>query len=188
MPSIGPMERTLIAGSVVNGILGTAAGALMAGMQGAKLGLILGLLLAALPIATREVWSWLGRPNGLPCFVIAQIGATAISVAQAIANIVGSVIGPVVARLRGPVLVAGIVADVLARALAGVLGGLWRIVATPLGLANIAAVAVIIGNLAGLDFASPVAFLGLGMLLLVLMVSESERRDEEAAQQPWREP
>lgn len=184
MASIGPAQRALIAASVVNGSLGMAAGALVAGVLGAKLGLILGLLLAVLPIATREASAWLGRPDGLFRFVIAQIATAVIGTAQVIANIVGSLVARVAGLMQGPVVVVRILIDVLARAFTGLLGRLWRLVATPLGMANVAATAVIAANLAGLDFASPVAFLGLGMLVLVLLVSESERRDEEAASQP----
>ena len=50
MPSIDPSERGLIIASVVNGLLGTAIGVLAAGMSGAKIGLIVGLMVAVLPL------------------------------------------------------------------------------------------------------------------------------------------
>ena len=53
-----------------------------------------------------------------------------------------------------------------------------RLIATPLGLANLAALGVIAVNLADLDFAAPIAFLGLGLLILVLLVSENEAAQE----------
>ena len=60
------------------------------------------------------------------------------------------------------------------------LGFLWQLLATPLGVANIAALAVILTNRASLEFAAPFVFLALGMLLRILLVSESEAHDEES--------
>ena len=178
MRSIGSVERALIVGSVVNGALGAALGALTAGVPGAQLGLIAGLLLAALPLALREVWVWLSRPAGFPRHVVARTADATVAVAQAIVDVMGSALGPAAESLRGPVLVSRIAVDVAARALSALLGGFWRIVATPLGMANVAALAVIAANLAHLDFAAPIAFLALGLLLLMLLVNESEARDE----------
>jgi len=178
MSSAGPLERTLIMASIVNGGLGLAIGSLAAGVSGAKIGLVAGLALAALPIAVRAVSAWVIRPDGLPRFVLAEVGAAAVTTSQAIVDGVASLVRPVVAQMQAPTLLACFAADVFANALAGMLGGLWCIVATPLGVANVAALAVIFAILAGLDFATPVAFLALGMLMLVLLVTESEARDE----------
>ena len=188
MLPIGAFERTLIVGSVTNGGLGAALGALIAGLAGAQVGLILGLLLAVVPVATRAVWAWVSRPGGLLRFVLAEIGAMAISMAVAVERLAGAAIAPVIRGLRGPTAAAREAAGGFAEALSALLGGLWRIVATPLGVANLAALGVVTANLASLDFATPVAFLALGMLLLVLLVSESEARDDEAARHTRSDP
>lgn len=182
MPLIASSERALILACAVNGILGTATGALAAGTTGAQVGLIAGLVIAVLPVIARALSTWLGRPGGLARFFAVEIAAASMSTAQAIASLLGSIIGPIAHSMQAPLLVVRFAADVIVHAVAVMLGGLWRIVATPLGLANIAAMGVMAANLANLEFAAPVTFLGLGMLLLVLLVSESERRDEEATE------
>lgn len=188
MLPIGSFERALIVGSVVNGVLGAALGALIAGLPGAQLGLILGLLLAVLPVATRAVWRWACRPRGLLRFVFGETGAMAVAAAILAARAAETVIGPVIGWSKGPAVVVHRAACLVAKALSALLGGLWRIVATPLGIANLAALGVVTANLANLDFAAPVAFLALGMLLLVLLVSESEARDEETARHTRSDP
>ena len=77
-------------------------------------------------------------------------------------------------------VIVHISADVPAKALVSLLGFLSQLLATPLVVTNIAALAVILTNLANLEFAAPFAFLALGMLLLILLVSESEAHDEES--------
>jgi len=77
-------------------------------------------------------------------------------------------------RLRGPALLARFVGGVAAEDAAVPVRAVMRSSATPLGLANLAALGVIAVNLAALDFAAPIAFLGLGLLILVLQASESE--------------
>lgn len=178
-----PSERTLIVASIVNGVLGLAVGGLAAGIPGAQIGLLTGLLLSVLPLVTRRAWAWLVRPDGLPRFLAANIGAASVAGSLVILNLVGGLIGPVIDRTRLPVLLVRFAAIVLGQALASLLGTLWRIIATPLGMANVAALAAVAANFAGLDYSGPVAFLALGMLLLVLLVSESEARDEEASRQ-----
>lgn len=181
MPFISHAERAFITSCVVNGCLAAALGGLLAGLAGAQSGLIGGLLLTLLPLSARKAWAWLGRPAGLPRFLIAQAGASAVAVAQTIATVVASVLRPLVSLLQGPKLVARSIIDSVTRALADLLGRLWRLLATPLGMANVAALGVIAANIANLDFAGPVTFLGFGILLLVLLVSQSEARDEETA-------
>lgn len=188
MLPIGSLERALIVGSVVNGGLGAALGALIAGLRGAQVGLISGLLLAVFPVAMRAVWRWVGRPGGLLRFILAETGAMAVTAAILVARLVETVIGPVIGWSKGPAIVVHRAASGLAKASSALLGGLWRIVATPLGAANLAALGVVIANLANLDFAAPVAFLALGMLLLILLVSESEARDDEAARHTRSDP
>lgn len=180
MSLIASSERALILACAVNGILGAATGVLAAGVDGAKVGLIAGLVLAVLPVTARNVSAWLGRPDGLARFLAAHAAATAVAAAQTITGLLGSMIGPIARSMQVPALVVRFAADVIAHAVAIALGGFRRIVATPLGLANIAALGVVVANIANLEFAAPVTCLGLGMLLLVLLVSESERRDEEA--------
>ena len=181
MPSIPPSERTLLTACLVNGILGTSVGALAAGLPGAKIGLIVGLALAVMPMVGRKVMVRMSGPGGLPTFVGQEMAATAVAAARAIMAALGPAADAIDRRTRGPVLIAHIAIDIAAHVIGMLLAGLWRIVATPLGMANVAALGVIAVNLSGFEFAGPVAFLGLGMLLLVLLVSLNEASDGAAS-------
>jgi hypothetical protein len=173
LPS-GSTERAFVVGCGVNGGLGAALGGLMSGLPGVQLGLVAGLLIAILPMASRGAWRRLVRPRGLPRFLATRVAAQSIAAGRAVAAAIGSLTGPIARLMWPPALIAGFLADLAANAVAGLLGRLWRLVATPLGLANIAAAAVVGANLAGMDSAAPAGFLALGMLLLVLIVSENE--------------
>lgn len=173
LPS-GSTERAFLVGCVVNGGLGAALGGLISGLPGIQLGLVAGLLIPILPIVSRNAWGRLVRPDGLPRFLAAQIAAQSIAAGRTVAAATGSLLGPITRLMRPPSLIVGFLADLLANGAAELLGRIWRVVATPLGMANIAAAAVVVANLAGLESAGPVAFLALGMLLLVLIVSENE--------------
>lgn len=177
MPSLHPAERTLIKAALVNGGLGAAAGGLAGGIAGARIGLIAGVLLAALPVASHLLSSWLARPDSLPRFVGHEIGATAVRAATPIVMPVARVLEALSRSLRAPMLVMRFLADVLRSAGRAASSAIWRIVSTPLGLANLAALAVLAVNLTDFDFAGPAAFLGLGMLILMLLVNETESRD-----------
>ena len=188
MSSNRSVERTLLIASAVNGGLGTAGGALAGGLMGAKIGLLAGLFLAVLPIVVPAVASWLGRPDGLPRFIASEIGKLALAGGRAVVSAIGTILRPIGHALAIPILLVRIVGDVSSRAVAMVLAACWRLVATPLGLANLAALAVLAIDASGFDFAGPVTILGLGMLILVLLVSANEEQDERAARGLGRQP
>jgi hypothetical protein len=188
MPSLGSSERTLIKTSFINGSLGAAVGGLAAGVVGAQIGVVVGLLLAVLPIAARIMSDWLARRDSLPRFVVHEIGSAAVRLATAIVLPIADVLGVASRRLQAPALLLRFAADVVRTAIRAATAALWLTVATPLGLANVAALAVIAVNLGNFEFAGPVAFLGLGMLILLLLVNENEARDAQHATSPAEEP
>lgn len=174
-------ERALATALAVNGLLGAAVGALAAGMTGTQLGLAAGLVLTVLPRTARAVTAWLSRPQGLARYLLREIGRAAVFAGVAMLAAGQAVLGPIRRALRVPTLVAGFGADVAARLSRDVVSGVGRVVFTPLGLANVAALAVIATAIAGLGLPAPVAFVALVLLLLALLVDESENRDTPAA-------
>ncbi|MFZ5782360.1 MAG: hypothetical protein ACOY4R_19350 [Pseudomonadota bacterium] len=177
MPSLGSSERTLIRASLVNGGLGAAAGGLAGGITGVQIGLIAGVLLAVLPVALHLLSGWLARPDALPRFIGHEIGATAVRAAALVVMPAARALDALSRWLEVPALLLRFLADVLLSAGRAATSAIWGVVSTPLGLANLAALAAIAVNLTRFDFAGPVAFLGLGMLILMLLVNENERRD-----------
>lgn len=154
-------------------------GTLMGGLRGARLGLVLGIALAILPVVARAVAAWLARPDNLLRFVARQIAATILRAARLLLVALERVFSPIAALFRGPVLLFRFVAYVLCGSITAALSAIGRTLATPLGLANLAALAVIAINIAGAEFATPIAILGLGLLTLALLVNESEARRED---------
>ena len=160
-------------------------GFLVGGLRGAQIGVLLGIGLGVLPSALRIAGRRLADPHGLPRLVGRAIAAAAITAGAAVVGVMGGVTTLIAALLRWPLLLVRFTVEIAAGVLGQLLAAIGRIVGTPLGLANIAALVVIAVNVAGLDFAGPIAFLGLGMLILVLMVSESEA-DLERQDRPIR--
>jgi hypothetical protein len=149
-------------------------GLLVGGLRGAQMGVLVGIGLGILPAALRTAGRRLADPHGLPRLVGRAIAAAAVAAGAAAIRVLGGITTPVVALLRWPLLAIRFAVEIAAGALERGLAALGRIVGSPLGLANVAALLVIAINVAGLDFAGPITFLGLGMLILVLFVSESE--------------
>lgn len=160
-------------------------GFLVGGLRGAQIGVLLGIGLGVLPAALRIAGRRLGDPHGLPRLVGRAIAAAAITAGAAVMGVMGGVTTLIAALLRWPLLLVRFTVEIAAGVLGQLLAAIGRIVGTPLGLANIAALVVIAVNVAGLDFAGPIAFLGLGMLILVLFVSENEA-DLESRDRPIR--
>lgn len=173
----GFASRSYIAAVIVNGLLCTTIGALLGGLRGGQLGLVAGILLAMLPTIVRVSTAWLAQPGGLPRLIAREIGAVAIGAAAAIADALARIFGPLVRLLQVPALMLRFATIVVSGIATAILGAVGRALATPLGLANLAALAVIAVNLTSFEFATPVAFVGLGLLLLVLFVSEGEAAD-----------
>lgn len=149
-------------------------GFLIGGLRGAQIGVLAGIGLGILPSALRIAGRRLADPHGLPRLAGRAIAAAAITAGAAMVRVLGGITGPIAALLRWPLLLLQFTVEIAAGVLGQVLAGIGRIVGTPLGIANVAALAVIAANIAGLEYAGAVAFLGLGMLILVLFVSESE--------------
>ena len=153
-------------------------GFLAGGLRGAQIGVLVGIGLGVLPTALRTAGRVFADRHGLPRLVGRAIASTAITAGAAAVRLLGGITGPIAAPLRWPLLLLHFAVEIAAGLLGQGLAAIGRIVGTPLGLANIAALGVIAVNVAGLEFAGPIAFLGLGMLILVLMVSESEAQLE----------
>ena len=165
---------SLAAAAAVNGALSVALGALLWGLPGAQAGLVVGIVLAAMPTAVRAALRWLARPDNILRLVGAAAATAIVRVASRIVDRVGALLAPVGEILRLPVLLVRFVGIVASAAAGAALSAVGRVLATPLGLANLAALAVIAVNLAGFEFATPVTILGLGLLILVLLVDRNE--------------
>ena len=177
MRSINSSDRRLLIGCAANGVLAAAVGALAGGVRGAQIGVVVGLALGTLPTLAESVAAALARPNSLPRRLAAPMAAGAVAVATALVRMAGALLEPVSRVLGRPRPIVRCWMKVLGRAT----DGAWRTVgqrlATPLGLANLAALAILAIDLGGLDFAGPALLAGLAMLLIVLVVSASEARD-----------
>lgn len=170
-------EFPLVLAVFVNGLLGAILGGLLAGLRGAKGGMVAGMLLALLPFAVRGTATWLARPDGVPRLVGREIGAVAIRGGAAIVEALRGPFGALARSLQRPVLVLRFAAFFMAGTIARAFGAAGQVLTTPLGLANLVALAVIAANLAGLEFATLGVFLGFALLLLVLAVDEYEIED-----------
>ena len=166
--------RRWIAEVAVNAFLAGAIGALLGGLKGAQIGWLGGLALATLPFVTTAARSYFGSPDSLPCFLARQLADVAVGAASSLTIGIGRLLSPLSAVLRLPILVVRIVASMLAAAAASLLARLFRLIATPLGLGNVGALAIIAADFAGIEFASSAVFVGLLGLILVLVVSVSE--------------
>ncbi|WP_422000822.1 hypothetical protein [Reyranella sp.] len=181
MRSIDPRDRRLLVACAVNATLAAMAGALAGGVRGAQVGLVLGLVLGTLPTLARSVAAVLARPHSLPRLLAGSLAAAltsgAATLVASVRRMADAVLGPARRLLRGPALAGRFCLDVLGAEAGRALGAAWRQMATPLGLANLSALAVLAIDLAGLDFAGPALFAGLTTILVVLLVSASEARD-----------
>lgn len=157
-------------------------GFLVGGLRGAQIGVLAGIGLGVLPAALRIAGRRLADPHGLPRLAGRAIAAAAITAGAAVVRALSGITGPIAALLRWPLLLVNFTVEIAAGVLGRILAAIGRIVGTPLGIANVAALAVIAANIAGLEYAGAVAFLGLGMLILVLFVSESEAELERQEQ------
>lgn len=166
--------RRWIVEVAVNAFLAGAIGALLGGLKGAQIGWIGGLALAALPLVTTAARSYFASPGSLPRFLARQLADVAVGAASSLAIGIGRLLSPLSAVLRLPMLLARIVASMLEAAAASLLARLFRLIATPLGLANVGALAIIAADRAGIEFASMAVVVGLLALILVLVVSVSE--------------
>lgn len=164
----------------ITGLAG-AAGGLIAGLRGLQAGCVAGIVIALLPFLADRVSRWLTRPDGLPRFVAREVGRAAVSIAV---PVVQAIVGPfaAVARLlHGPTVLALVVGSILADIAATTLGRIGRTIATPLGVANLAALLVIAIDLIGFSFAPLATGACLIALVLVLLVTMSEAETGDPA-------
>ncbi|WP_428669059.1 hypothetical protein [Reyranella sp.] len=164
-----------------NAILCAAIGALVAGRPGGQLGLVVGICISFLPQAWRGFTAWLGRSDNILRFVAREATAPILRGASRVVDIGETLLSPIATVLRVVLLIVHVLADLAGQTAGAILGRFGRTLATPLGLANLAAVAIVAADLGGLDFTPSVAFLGFAVLVLVLLVSENEARSADKA-------
>lgn len=169
-----PSPGTLAAFGVMGCALGTA---IDGSLSGAQAGLAAGLALPFLPLIASRTSAALCRPDGLPRFVARQIAAGVVTAAARLLRWLERFLGPLAAVLDLLLLPLRFAADLVAGLAGVVLARCGRAVSTPLGMANLAALAILIGDAAGVQVFSLATPLGLLALVLTLMVSEGERRD-----------
>ena len=167
--------------AAANVALCASIGGLADGTRGIKAGVVVGVVLAVLPLAVRATAGWLTRPNGMLRFVWSQLSDSAIAVAQRFFDGLGAFLSPLARALRFPGLMLRfalmVAADLSGRAASAIGARLF----TPLGLGNLAALGVIAANLANVEFATPITILGFGAMLLVLLVDLSETQHAESS-------
>jgi hypothetical protein len=155
-------------------VLAGALGAFIAGLRGLQAGCVAGIALALLPFLADRVGRWLTRPDGLPRFVAREIGHAVISAAEPIVNAVMGPFATIGRLLHGPVVLMLVVGSILLDSAAMAFGSVGRIIATPLGATNLAALFIIASDVIGLSF-SPLAIgVGLFALVLALLVTSNE--------------
>lgn len=171
-----PELDTFVLKASLNSALCAAIGALLDGHpRGASIGVGAGIALTVLPSASRVAGRWLGLlargfvvvvgiPTALSMLVIAQAARWMYArLAPA-----GRALAPVAADIGRSVRALRTTVRRVAR-------GAGRQLATPLGLANIGALAVIALDLSGIEFAPVATTAGFIVLSLVLVVDDRER-------------
>lgn len=159
------------------GVLGAALGALIdGGPAGVQAGLPAGLVLAFVPLIVGRIAAALARPDGLPRFLARQIATALVAAAQRLLDRLQRWLGPPLAVLGLLLLPLRFAAELLAGLAGAALARLGRLLATPLGMANLAGLAILVGDIAGVPVFSLAVPLGLLALVLTLLVSESERQ------------
>jgi hypothetical protein len=157
-------------------LIATACGGLaQGGLRGLQAGLAAGVTLSFAPCAMKKVWNVLRRRDGLPRFLLRQAGDAVIAAAARLVDVIARRTAPIGAALRGPFLLALLAVDILAGTLGGWLGAVARPFLRLPGIANLAALAIVAANVAGLPAATIALFAGLPALVLVLLVSASEQ-------------
>ena len=175
MELLPPAERAIIVAVVVNAIFGAAIGGLAAGVRGAQIGWIAGMVVGLLPLAVRAA-AWVVRPEGLVRMVAHELAKAVIAGSNCLAGVIGTWTRPVVRALCAPAFVAGFLSHAAFALALQALGRLARFFATPLAIANAAAIFVIVADFARMEFSSIALFASLPALILVLLVTQSENQ------------
>jgi hypothetical protein len=169
MPSI-TMVATLVALAATLGAVSTAS---LRGLQG---GVVAGIVLAMTPFVTRRTLAYLRRPDCLPCMLARYLGKAAIAQSARLVDAMARRSRPVAVALRGLCLVVGLAVDICVTAGTAAIAAALRPIATILGIANLAALGIFAGNLAGLPMATIALYVGLPALILVLLTDQHEMR------------
>ena len=162
-------------------LLASALGAAISGtLKGLQAGLLCGLALSLAPYLLERLLTFLARPEGLPRFLARQIADAVLGLASSIGAALSRVTRPVADVARGPILLITLAAGLLVVVLGACLRALVRPFGAPLGIANLAAAAILAGDVAGLPAASVAVFAGLPAMILMLLVhiSETEMVDQ----------
>ncbi len=167
--------------AAANVALCAAIGGLADDTRGLKIGVVVGVVLAVLPLAARALMQWLAQPNGILRFVWNQVAASVLAVASRFFGALGAVLSPLVLMLRLPILLARFVGMVASDAFGRLATAIGARLFTPLGFANLAALGVIAANLANVEFATPITILGFGLMILVLLVDLSETQNADTS-------
>jgi len=110
----------------------------------------------------------------MPQFLTREVVTIALAMGSSVVERFTRMTRPVAKAARGPLLLAKLAVAMLAVVAGGCLRALARPFATPLGVANLAAVAVLAGDLAGMPAASLAVLAGLPAMILMLLVNVSE--------------
>jgi hypothetical protein len=159
---------------VTMAVLAGALGAFLGRLHGLQTGWVSGIVLAFLPFVASRLRLWLSRPDGLPRFVLREIGTAVVAAIAPVFETAGRPFAAVARILRGPVLLAKLIAFAASATVAAWIGRAAKELATPLGVANIAAVLIIAGVVARSQVASIAVFAGLPAMILVLLVAQYE--------------
>lgn len=166
---------------VINTILCVGIGALVGGLPGGQLGLVFGICLAFLPQAWRSLAVWLRKPHNILRFVAREASIPVLRGASRAVDLGAVLLSPAYLVLRVISAIVRVVAELAGQAVGATLGRFGRLLATPLGLANLAAAAIVAADLASFNLTFSVVVLGFVMLVLVLLVSENEARNTDSA-------
>ena len=165
-------------------VLATAIGALLGGVRGMQAAWVAGLVLSFASYGASHIWAWATRPDGVPRLLAKEVAAAVVRAALGAGNGLSKMLASPVAIIAGilqlPILIVVFLVSALGSLAADVLAKLLRGIATPLGVANTGAVAIIVADTRGSELATLASFIGLVVLILVLLVSEFERISESA--------
>jgi len=162
--------------------MGCALGTAIDGsLTGAQAGLAAGLALPFLPLVASRAMAALRRPDGLPRFVARQIAAGVVTAAARLLRWLEQRLKPLATAIDLALLLPRFLSELVVGLVGAALSRLGRLLASPLGIANLAGLAILIGDAAGVPVFSLAAPLGLIALVLTLMVDENERHGRASA-------
>ena len=170
-----PLESFIIKASVNSALCAPIGGLLDGGPLGAGIGVAAGLALSAAPAASRIAARWLDLlMRGFIVVVGLPVGLAMLATARATVWLFAR-LSPIRDTLAPFVALGGGAARAMASATTRALAHAGQLLATPLGMANAAAAALIGLELAGAKLSPMFTIMGFGMLILVLLVHEHEQ-------------